>query len=400
MQFKDCWIWNEDVDIRLDSFLDMHPDLFAFIEAVGKIQGDAMKAYLTFMAQRIIEMHRLLRQTGSLYLHYYQTAIHYLKGILDSIFGKGNFRNEIIWNYGKWSNVSKGLQKNHDNILFYSKSDKYQYNVRYIDKHTVKNYGTNIINGVGQLLIYDTDNTPKEIIDKYTLKGYKIVYVKNNKVADNDTWTYLRDKSLNILNSQSKERTGYPTQKPLALLNPIKASSNEGDLVLDPFCGCATTCVSADNLSRKWVGIDISEMAATLVSERLETMRVTVDEPKTSDLYRAEFEVSFKYPTRTDVSKLAMTKPDVRKHFYGQQDGNCNGCGTHFDRGVDFHIDHIYPESKGSAWTLDNLQLLCGSCNSIKGDRPMEYLQMRIKARNKKWHNKYLKRKILKINKI
>lgn len=154
------------------------------------------------------------------------------------------------------------------------------------------------------------------------------------------------------------ERTGYPTQKPLALLERIiAASSDPGDIVLDPFCGCATTCVAAEKLDRQWVGIDISEMAAKLVKSRL----------------RDELGLFYRGAHRTDIPRRTDLPTDIRPprehkhHLYGVQEGDCTGCRVHFPI-RNLTIDHIHPRSKGGQDNLENLQLLCGACNSAKGD--------------------------------
>ena len=172
----------------------------------------------------------------------------------------------------------------------------------------------------------------------------------------------------NAVQSQSKERTGYPTQKPLALLERIiKASSNPGDVVLDPFCGCATTCIAAERL-RQWIGIDLSPLAVKLVEQRawneLGLMGGKQSNARTD------------IPMRTD-REPAPPLSELKVVLYGAQGGNCNGCGTHF---LPQHltVDHIIARSKGGTGHLDNLQLLCGHCNSLKGNRPMEYLRARL----------------------
>ena len=174
-----------------------------------------------------------------------------------------------------------------------------------------------------------------------------------------DTWT-----DVPPINSQAKERVGYPTQKPLALLDRIiEASSNEGDVVLDPFCGCATTCVSAHALGRKWTGIDISPKAAELIVYRLQQDRkgqqVSWMTQATKVIHRTDI------PKRTDVGKLPPYK--THKHtLYGKQEGRCKGCGHHFPF-QNFTVDHIVAKSKGGTDHLENLQLLCNHCNSVKG---------------------------------
>ncbi len=166
----------------------------------------------------------------------------------------------------------------------------------------------------------------------------------------------------------AKERTGYPTQKPLALLDRIiQASSEIGDMILDPFCGCATTCVAAGALGCQWVGIDISPKAAELVKHRINDLARTI-------INRTDI------PQRTDIGQLIRFN-DVRNKrlLYGEQGGICNGCKTHF-KIQNLTVDHIIPRSKGGTDHLENLQLLCGHCNSVKGNRGMEYLITKLAA--------------------
>ena len=372
--FHDIWTWNDDVDERLLAYADKHADLFSYVQIAGKIHGPAMKAYLTFMAQRFIEMHRVLKESGSLYLHCDPTANSYLRVLADCIFGKHNMRNEIVWCYAKWRNTAKYFVKNHDTVLFYSKADDYTFNPQYgeMNRDKVADLKRGYHSQGHRLLIYDAKNPRAQ--EKIKGGDYEsVVYIKPENLKGTVLPSYWNIPSLR---SSAKERTGYPTQKPLALLNRIiKASSNDGDIVLDPFCGCATTCVAAQNLNRNWIGIDISDVAAKLVAERL-----SYD----GDIKRmfTDFVASETLPHRTDLKKFDWSKEKVRKYFYGEQAGNCNGCRTHFDDPAHFHIDHIYPKSKGGPWMLDNLQLLCGRCNTVKGDRPMEYLNAALKARD------------------
>ncbi len=168
----------------------------------------------------------------------------------------------------------------------------------------------------------------------------------------------------------SKERVGYPTQKPLALLDRIiKASSNEGNLVLDPFAGCATACVAAERLHRQWVGIDISEKAAELVQVRIRREIDLFHDFK--PIRRSEV------PQRTDLGKL----PNYRTHkhqLFGKQEGHCRGCRVAFPF-RNFTVDHVVPRTRGGTDHLDNLQLLCGACNSLKGDREQQYLVAKLR---------------------
>ena len=181
-------------------------------------------------------------------------------------------------------------------------------------------------------------------------------YLREQKGAlVGNVWTGIKP-----ISAHAKERTGYPTQKPLALLERIiAASSAEGDLVLDPFCGCATTLVAADRLQRQWAGIDLSPLAIKLVNDRIAEDRglwggaIALDGP----------------PVRTDLGEL----PNYRTHrhrLYGEQEGVCLGCDTHFPFRV-MDVDHILPRSKGGTDHADNLQLLCSGCNRSKGGRTM-----------------------------
>ena len=163
------------------------------------------------------------------------------------------------------------------------------------------------------------------------------------------------------INSQAKERMGYPTQKPIALLDRIiEASSNEGDIVFDPFCGCATTLVAADRLERQWAGIDLSPLAVKLVNERISEDRGAL---------WGGANVVDRLPLRTDLGEL----PNYRTHrhrLYGEQEGVCVGCDTHFPFKV-MEVDHILPKSRGGTDHTENLQLLCSHCNRSKGNKTM-----------------------------
>ena len=357
-KFHDIWTWDEDVDVRLLAYADDHAELFTYIQSVGKIHGAAMKAYLTFMAQRIIEMHRVLKDTGSLYLHCDPTANSYLRIVLDYVFGKGNMRNEVVWSYRRWSGKAKAYQKMHDTLYFYVKDVSNQHTWNWPEEAKLPSSSpyksTKAIDERGVVI---------NVIDKS-------VSVPNT--AMRDVWDISR------MGPSSKERTGYPTQKPVALLNRIiEASSNEGDMVMDPFCGCATTCVAAQNLHRNWIGIDVSDVAVNLISERL---NYTGD---AKNLF-TDFDAISTLPARTDLKKFDWSKEKARKYFFKTQEGKCNGCGAQFPEPRHFHVDHIYPKVKGGPWAKENLQLLCGSCNSIKGDRPMEYLNAVLKRRKAK----------------
>jgi site-specific DNA-methyltransferase (adenine-specific) len=191
---------------------------------------------------------------------------------------------------------------------------------------------------------------------------YKIYLSEGKRVGD--VW------DIPIINASSKERTGYPTQKPLALLHRIiKASSNEGDIVMDPFCGCATTCVAAQQLGRKWIGIDIAEQSANVLVQRLSD---------DAGLFKDFINTSIA-PQRTDIYKVEPKKP-IKERLYKEQNCLCNACGKYFDI-WNMEIDHIIPKSKGGGDYYENYQLLCSHCNKLKGDRTMEYVRLVVKTR-------------------
>ena len=240
--FKDIFKQEDVKSEWLQTIKEDKDNIFNLLEAVKNIEGKTSYnfCYLAYMAIRLIECHRVLKETGSLYLHCDSTMSHYLKLLLDCIFGEKNFRNEIIWGYRTQGVSMKWWPRKHDNIFMYVKKPNYTYTPTMERQHYAKPFRHT-----------KTDDDGKFYADTYL----------------RDVWDHDETKPKI---SQSAERTGYPTQKPLALLERIiTASSNEGDIVLDPFCGCATTCVAAERLNRKWIGVDVSVKAFELVKERL-----------------------------------------------------------------------------------------------------------------------------------
>ena len=265
--FKDMWTWDDVNEGYLEGLIDNYPFLVQFIESVKVIHSKAMMAYLTFMTQRIIEMHRVLKPTGSLYLHCDPTASHYLKVVLDRVFGKGNFGNEVIWHYpNRLSQKGFPFPKMHDVILLYTKSGDFVKKELLDDSWTPsKTQIKRIEKGweyyKGKLIVYDE---AKAKADGHDLDKTPYMAGKTRGKRINDVFV------VNMISPTSKERTGYPTQKPLKLLERIiRASSNEGDVVLDPFCGSGTTLVAAEGLGRKYVGIDINEVSLKISEKRL-----------------------------------------------------------------------------------------------------------------------------------
>lgn len=218
--------------------------------------------YLTLIRQILIESKRVLKDTGSVFLHCDKTASHHLRLLLDEIFGANNFRSEIVWFYKRWSNAKKGLLNAHQNIYFYSKSDTFKFNTIYQDYSLTTN--------IDQILQERTRKKNGKSTYKRDEKGNVILGKEKKGVPLSDVW------EIPYLNPKARERVGYPTQKPVLLLNQIiTIASDENDIILDPFCGSGTTCVSAMYLNRTFIGIDVSKDAVKLAKKRLEEMVIT-----------------------------------------------------------------------------------------------------------------------------
>ena len=243
--FKD---WIEEKEIKkawLDTIKQDNLALHAFLKGIKTLDGRKSYnfCYLAYMAIRLIECKRILKESGSIYLHCDTTMCHYLKLVLDCIFGEKNFKNHFIWAYKSGGTSKSYFARKHDVILFYSKSKNYYFK-SLKEKSYNREYKPYNFKGVEEY---------KDFLGWYTLVNLK------------DVW------NIDMIGRTSQERTGYPTQKPLALLERIiRTSCPEKGIVLDPFCGCATTCVTAEKLGRTWIGIDISTKAHDLVRKHLE----------------------------------------------------------------------------------------------------------------------------------
>jgi len=254
----------------LQSIKDDHDELHTLLEAVKDIEGGWSYnfCYLAYMAIRLIECHRVLKDTGSLYLHCDPTMSHYLKLTLDCIFGEANFRNEIVWWYGGGGAAKTYWGRKHDILMFYTKSDKWTFNVDSVRESYKWDKGQKRADGSARDL--QKGKLPDDVF----------------RIHSEMPW--------------SEQYTSYPTQKPLALLERIiRASSNEGDLVLDPFCGCAPTCVAAELLNREWIGVDIDPLAYELVKKRLSLQKLQKSLTGRENCARAVKQAKTP-PTRTD----------------------------------------------------------------------------------------------------
>lgn len=354
--FKDTWTLGE-IDVEWINLIEAkHPALHRVLLAA---MTDSDKAYLAYMAARLLEMPRLLKPTGSVYLHCDPTMSHYLKLVMDAVFGKPQFRNEVVWRYKKFQKAEmRYFTRNSDRLMFYVRSPEADSHFRPVFTKLKK---------PKRFLKRVWDRETKRIVNAKDSAG-RVQYITVNEEKVDDTW------DLPYLMPASKERLGYPTQKPLALLNRIiEASSSPGDTVFDPFCGCATACVAADLLDRKWVGVDISPKAVELVNLRLQEQPPLGIGPMFHHGYVA---VRDDIPQRTDLGPLPAPSAH-RNTLYGLQAGNCAGCATHFEL-RHLEVDHIIARAKGGTDHIENLQLLCGSCNRIKGDRGMEYLRAKL----------------------
>ena len=265
--YGDCQIKLQTIDKNSIDLIYLDPPFFTQKKQVLKDKNNKefsfddtwenINSYKNYIKLRLIECKRVLKSTGSIFLHCDRTASHHLKIILDEVFGIKNFQSEIIWFYKRWSNSKKGLLNNHQVIFFYSKTSEFKFNQIYTDYSPTTN-----LDQIFQERIRDENG---KTIYK-TRKDGSIKLLKEKKgVPLGDVW------EIPYLNPKAKERTGYPTQKPILLLERIiMLSTNKGDIVLDPFCGSGTTLVSAKLLGRKFIGIDKDEEAIKLAKNRID----------------------------------------------------------------------------------------------------------------------------------
>lgn len=395
--FDDTWHWSE---VAEDAYWQVlhgpNTDAARMLEAMRGFLGENdMMAYLAMMAVRLIELHRVLKKTGSLYLHCDPTASHYLKILLDAIFGPKRFVNEIAWKRSSAHSDSKQGSKHYgrtqDRLLFYSKSEdrtwtpQYtEYSEDYLERDyrrvdpDGRRYRLDNIQGPGGAAkgnpIYEVMGVTRywryskermqSLIDAGLIIQTKPGAVpqlkryldKMSGVPAQDIWT-----DIQLLNNRSKEMLGYPTQKPVALLERIiSASSNEGDVVLDPFCGCGTTVHAAQKLNRQWIGIDVTHLAIGLIERRLrdafgkDAKFETIGVPRDIGAARALAEKD-----KHEFEKWAISLVPDAQPFRGGKKGADTGIdGIIYLKTGRTKTDKAIVEVKGGAVSVDHIHKL------------------------------------------
>ena len=410
--FQDRWSWDADTHPSwVEKLQEDWPRVLNVIQGSRSSYGDDMGAFLCFMGVRLIEMRRVLKDTGSIYLHCDPTASHYLKELMDAVFGKDNFQNEIIWYYdGPQRPSTRRFGTKHDVILRYSKTKNFFSDpmgikpLRLVNEDELKDYNQT---DDGRYY-YDlprgdyTDESIRRLeaegrIRRTSRGTPRVMYfLERNERGHwfrrkqiHDVWTDIPS----LGQSGSNEKTGFPTQKPIALYERIlRASSAKGAVVLDPFCGCATTPIVAEKLERQWVGIDIWDKAHQVVIDRLVKERLVSPEGKASvGVLLTKGQVSYRTepPVRTDDLVEAVpylvpqqrtrqarnphTRDEMVNILIERYGPICQGCLREFDDPRYFELDHNMPKSAGGDNLVENRILLCAPCNKLKSDRLMLY---------------------------
>ena len=364
--FKDAFTLDDLDEATLRRLLEDGEPAGYVIAAAGQAVGPGTQAYLTFMWERLVEMHRILKPTGSIWLHCDPTEGGWLQALMDAVFGRERFRNQIIWHYyNKFARGTRVFARNFDILFFYEKSPSATFNPLREEREEP----------VRQLVRESVDGVLRNKRDEDGNLMYQVV-------ADRKVDAVWR---IPTVVPASKEYMDWDTQKPLALLERIVAAcSNEGDLVLDPFCGCATACVAAERLHRQWVGMDRSPRAGILVRKRLR------EQDEGIAMWAQDVQVIRAAPVRTDDNgEPLLSKAELKRILFERQqvgDDGLAACAAaelgcpHVLPIELLELDRLRPGSVGGEYTLANTQLLCGWCNRVKGKRDMAYLAQRLAA--------------------
>ena len=408
--FQDRWSWERDVHQDwVDKIKDDFPAVWEVIDAANAVYirktkknlkrpreevGSDMGAFLCFMAVRLLEMHRVLKSTGSIFLHCDPTASHYLKELLDAVFDWGNFVNEIVWCYidpaGRRN--SDFYKRTHDLIFWYAKNSKLcrvgTIAQNPLSASTIKRYAP-YFDIQGQITYRRLKETNPGVFKalKAIPDDLDMVWVDRNKgTTMGDWWEGIRPIKRKGGKQKQKEAFRYPTQKPLALYKRVIATaSRKGNVVLDPFCGCATTLAAAEDLDRQWVGIDIWDQAHEVVLDRFRKEGLAAKGHAGDHLTFGHVHYRTGLPERTDDGQIAAPYLKVkegqqypkessmqRSAMYAQllveRGRKCQGCDRTFDDPRYLELDHKMPRSEGGSNELYNRILLCGPCNRLKSN--------------------------------
>ena len=410
--FEDTWLWDDSAEGRYERFDGLIGPLARTVRGLMRCLGrSGMLAYLTYMAERLEECHRLLKPTGSIYLHCDPTASHYLKAVMDAVFGARNFRNEIIWKRTGAHGGARRWGPIHDVILFYTRSDDWVWNrtyqsydpsyveknYRHQDKHgryrhvTLDGSGTRtgssggpwrgvnptrdgrhwavpsarafpqwvtFPDGYAQMTVQERLDVLDDMgLVYWPIRGTKPHYKRYLDVGKgNQIQDVISD--IGPIGSRAAERLGYPTQKPISLLERIvKASSNPGDLVLDPFCGCGTTIEAAERLGRRWAGIDISLHAVNVIRKvRMPDTAIAVNGIPT-DMYSARHHARHS-PFRFEQWAVECI-PGFVANTKQRGDGGVDGWGRLAVRPQGNLSRTAVAQVKGGKWKVDSLKAFC-----------------------------------------
>ena len=424
-KLPDQWKWNEVHPKWLDTIQDGHPELYQVIEATKGVQGADTAAFVCFIGVRLLEMHRILKPTGSIYLHCDHTANGYIRMAMDAIFGKSNFINEIAWlrkDGEKHNLATRKFPQAHDTIYYFAKSKKYIHNpifLPYSDEYIAKTYDK--MDSNGQYATFPCTNESggnkvyefRGISRAWKFKKSEMEEMYQNGLLTQATPTspfrykkYLSDAEgvkvpdiwTDTARFEENEKTGAPDQKPLALYKRlIEASSKEGDLVLDPFCGCATTIIAAKELKRRWIGIDRRVDARYHIITRLmgipkkerERLKKNATNQAWLDSQMQKYEMHYRTepPIRTDNQETAaeelppvfskdeefqMTREEMHEVLVERFGLHCWGCNFEAPDPRYLELDHINPKGGKDDYGqhhINNRALLCTPCNREKSDR-------------------------------